>query len=160
MGRVEAIWIKRAKAGPMDGVRSAELVAERGLAGNANQGGRRQVTIIEREVWEQMMAELGSDAPTSTRRANLVVSGFPLADSRGRELRIGSCVLRIYGETKPCDLMERFVPGLKSLMYPDWRGGAFAEVIEGGRIEVGDAISWVETGGEGSTDPASAGELR
>jgi hypothetical protein len=34
-----AIWIKRAKRGPMDPHPSALLVGGRGLAGNANQGG-------------------------------------------------------------------------------------------------------------------------
>lgn len=50
-GRLEAIWIKRAKRGPMDPAPRARLVAGRGIAGNANQGGRRQVTVIARETW-------------------------------------------------------------------------------------------------------------
>ena len=52
-GALEAIWIKRMKRGPMDSVESAVLEMEVGLVGNVNQGGRRQVTIIEREVWER-----------------------------------------------------------------------------------------------------------
>ena len=48
-GKLEAIWIKRMKRGPMDPVEAADLVAGSGIAGNANQGGRRQVTILERE---------------------------------------------------------------------------------------------------------------
>ena len=27
-------------------------------------------------------------------------------------------------------------------MYPDWGGGAFAGVLEDGRIAVGDAVWW------------------
>jgi hypothetical protein len=41
-GRIEAIWKKRFRRGPMDEIDSAVLVAGRGMAGNANQGGRRQ----------------------------------------------------------------------------------------------------------------------
>ena len=55
-GRVLALWIKRSKGGPMDPVTVAELVVARGIRGNANQGGRRQVTLIEREVWDELMA--------------------------------------------------------------------------------------------------------
>jgi MOSC domain-containing protein YiiM len=144
-GRLEAIWLKRMRLGPMDPVPSAQLVAGRGLAGNANQGGRRQVTIIEREVWEAMMRELGDvPAPPTTRRANLMVTGVALARMRGRTLRVGGCHLRVLGETKPCERMEEAVPGLRAVMYPDWRGGAFAEVLEDGTISVGDPVEWVE----------------
>jgi MOSC domain-containing protein YiiM len=141
-GTLVAIWVKRCKRGPMDAALVAELVAGRGLVGNANQGGRRQVTLIEEEVWAALMSELGGRLPTSTRRANLVVRGLPLRDSRDRELRIGDCLLRVKGETKPCERMDEALPGLRALMFPDWRGGAFVEVVAGGTIRIGDAIAW------------------
>lgn len=142
--RLEAIWIKRVRRGPMDPVDSAALRAGSGIVGNANRGGRRQVTIIEREVWESVMREAGGSLPPSSRRANLMVSGVSLARMRGRILRIGECRIRILGETKPCERMEEQLPGLRDVMYPDWRGGAFGEVLDDGTIRVGDAISWAE----------------
>jgi MOSC domain-containing protein YiiM len=143
-GRLQAIWIKRAKRGPMDFADSATMRAGKGIAGNANQGGRRQVTIIEQGVWDALMAELGGSLPPSARRANLMVQGMPLAESRGRVLKIGSCRIRILGETKPCERMEEALRGLQNAMYPDWRGGAYGEVLDEGRIAVGDAVSWVD----------------
>lgn len=140
MGKLEAIWIKRVRRGPMDPVASAELVAEQGIVGNANQGGRRQVTIIEQEVWERLMKELGATADPAARRANLMVSGIALQNSRGRILRIGACRIEIMGETKPCERMEAAVGGLRAAMYPDWQGGAFGVILEDGVIEVGDAV--------------------
>jgi len=141
-GRVERLWVKRAHKGPMDAQTAIELVPARGVAGSADRGGRRQVTLLEREVWEAMMRELGSDADPETRRANVLVSGIDLRKSRGRVLRIGQARVRIAGEVKPCERMEETVPGLRALMFPDWRGGAFAEILEGGSVAVGDTVAW------------------
>lgn len=141
MGRVEAIYIKRVRGGPMDAVSQAELVAERGIVGNANQGGRRQVTVIAQEVWNAVMSELSGSLPPSARRANLVVSGLDLERTRGRQLRVGAARLQIMGETKPCEQMEEALPGLRAALQEHWRGGVFAAVLEGGVVRVGDAAA-------------------
>jgi MOSC domain-containing protein YiiM len=141
-GRVEWLWVKRAHRGAMDEQASIELVPGRGVAGSADRGGRRQVTLLEREVWEALMKEIGSDAGPATRRANVLVSGIDLRKTRGRVLRIGQARLRIAGEVKPCERMEEAVTGLRALMFPEWRGGAFAEVLDGGTVTTGDAVAW------------------
>ena len=143
-GRLEAIWIKRMRLGPMDPANQATLKANAGIVGNTNQGGKRQVTLIEKEVWETAMAELGAALDPSARRANLMVSGLPLAGSRGRILQIGHCRIRIYGETKPCETMDAAWPGLQETLRDNWKGGAFGEVLTGGDITVGDDVQWIE----------------
>lgn len=144
VGNLERIWIKRAKRGPMDERPQADLVAGRGIVGNADQRGKRQVTLIERESWERMFEEMGATVPFYTRRANLLVSGVRLADSRGKILRVGPCRLAIRGETRPCERMEEARPGLRQAMSPEWRGGCYGEVLEGGLIAVGDKVAWEE----------------
>jgi len=126
----------------MDPVNAAQLEASGGLRGNANRGGKRQVTIISQERWAELMDALGADVPPSARRANLMVSGLNLENSRGRVLRVGTTRLLINGETRPCERMEAAHAGLQELMKERWGGGAFAEVLDGGEIRVGDAVAF------------------
>ncbi len=132
------------KRGPMDFVEQATLESGTGLVGNTNQGGRRQVTILEREIWAELMTEVAGTLPPSARRANLLIRGLSLHRSLKRILRIGPCRIRILGETKPCERMEEACPGLQAAMSRAWAGGAFGEVLDDGEIVVGDPVVWVE----------------
>ena len=139
---LQAIYIKSEKRGPMLPAAQADVRARRGIAGNANQGGRRQVTILEQEVWEDAMKALGGSLEPHARRANLLVSGVRLPHTTGRILRVGTARIRILGETKPCPRMDEALPGLKAELQPDWRGGVYGEVLDGGTIRIGDAVGW------------------
>jgi MOSC domain-containing protein YiiM len=143
-GTLEAIWVKRLHRGPMDPVASADLLAGSGLAGNADQGGTRQVTLIARERWEGICRGLDVLVPPAARRANLLLRGVDLDDSRGRVLSIGSCRIRINGETRPCARMDEAFAGLRSALSGPWGGGAYGEVLDDGRIAVGDAVRWID----------------
>jgi MOSC domain-containing protein YiiM len=144
-GRLEAIWIKRAHRAPLDPVASAELIVDQGLAGNVDHGKRRQVTLIEREVWDAVSGQLGTEVQPTARRANLLVSGTSLAHTHGRVLCIGGCRIKIGGETRPCGRMDEAHAGLQAALTPDWRAGAFGVVVNGGPIAVGDLVRWDET---------------
>ena len=141
-GKLEAIWIKRAHRGPMDPVREARLVEGKGVEGSVDRSRRRQVTILSREAWDDCMADLEAELDPSTRRANLLVAGVDLEGTRNRVLRVGDARLLIGGEVTPCERMEEAYIGLQATMRPHWRGGAFAQVLAGGQIHVGDPVEW------------------
>ena len=145
-GRLEAIWIKRAHRGKMDEVANARVIAGQGLEGNVDRSRRRQITIIEREMWDTFMKQLDADISPSGRRANLMVSGVRLAETRGRTLRVGPVRFAIGGETTPCERMDETLPGLRAAMQPNWGGGVFAQVVDDGVIAVGDTVSWDDAG--------------
>jgi MOSC domain-containing protein YiiM len=124
----------------MKPVESATLVANRGLLGSADQNGRRQVTIISEEHWQRVQETLGSAVDPALRRANLMVSGIDLVNSRGRLLRVGGGLIDIWGETRPCRLMDESFAGLQEALRPDWGGGVFGVILEGSDVHVGDAV--------------------
>jgi MOSC domain-containing protein YiiM len=140
VSRLEQIWIKRMRGGPMDSADRARMKAGRGIVGNANQGGKRQVTIVSNKHWNQVTAPLGATPDPRLRRANLLVSDIDFADARGRILKVGPVRIRIYGETRPCEQMEEVAPGLQQAMKVPWGGGAFGEILDDGEIVVGDVV--------------------
>ena len=141
MSKLEQIWIKRMHRGPMDSAERARVVAGKGIVGNANQGGKRQVTIVSNKHWTDVTAPLGDTPDPRLRRANLLVSDIDFSDARGKILKIGNVRVRIYGETRPCEQMEAAVPGLRDAMSVPWGGGAHGEVLDDGEIAIGDSVS-------------------
>jgi MOSC domain-containing protein YiiM len=141
-GTLTGIYLKRSHGGPMDAKTKAILETSKGLVGNADFGGRRQVTLLSEERWTALMREVGATLGPQARRANLILSGVDLENTRGRTLKIGACALKINGETRPCELMEEAASGLQAAMRDHWGGGAYAEVVEGGPIAIGDVVAW------------------
>ncbi len=131
---------------PMEVIEHARVTPETGIAGDfrgAMKGKpyKRQVTLIERGDWDAAMAEVGHSIGWQERRANLLVDGLDLPQTKGVRVRIGAdVVLEITRETDPCERMEALAEGLRAALTPDWRGGACAMVVTGGEIAVGDEI--------------------
>ena len=142
MGKLIGIAIKHESQGPMTELQRAGITLEAGVADDfRGKPGKRQVTVLSRESWGDVCAQLGQVLPWTTRRANLLVEGVGLSESIGSKLRVGGAVLEITGETKPCPKMDKAVLGLKDALVPKWRAGVTCSVVEPGDVEIGDAVS-------------------
>ncbi|MEC8999638.1 MAG: MOSC domain-containing protein [Actinomycetota bacterium] len=143
MAELVHIFLKPAKGKPMQEVATARTLADNGLAGNAEWGGPRQITVLALEDWEAANAEAGAALDAEVRRANLVVTGLTgLADSTDRVLRIGATRLRVTGETRPCRFMDAAHDGLRAAMATGWRGGLTCMALADADVAVGDPVSW------------------
>ena len=140
-GRLLGIAAREKAKAPMQELGRAQVTAAQGVAFDSRgKTPGRSVTVLTREGWESACRELGTEAPWTTRRANLLVEGVELAETTGRRLRIGEVVLEITGECDPCALMEKFIPGLRKALEPDWRAGVMAIVVGEGEIAPGDTV--------------------
>ncbi len=147
MARIAGIARHDRPFGPIEVLDSAELIEGQGVAGDfrgtkkAGSDGRRGVVLMEAADWADATAECGADAPWWDRRANLLVEGLDIPQQAGARLGIGTAVLvEITQECAPCERMEALHPGLRSALTPDWRAGARARVLHGGKVAVGDEI--------------------
>ena len=126
---------------------SCVLVAGKGFEVETRGGGVRQVTLLSVESWGDVCAELETELPWHTRRANLLVDGIELEATVGRVVTIGEARLRVHGEATPCNVMDQQHLGLRAALRPHGRGGVFAEVLTGGTIRIDDVVV-VEAGGD------------
>lgn len=129
---------------PMETLEAAQISQTSGLEGDARGVSRmRQVTILFVEDWQAAAAQTDPAAPWITRRANVLVAGLVNPRAAGGLIQIGDARIRILGETEPCSRMDAAVPGLRAALTPDWRGGVFGRVEQGGRVAVGDPAQWL-----------------
>lgn len=140
-GKLVAIANRAKSRGAMVEIPQAEITVGAGVAGDfRGLPGPRQVTVLSAEAWDAACEVVGKELPWTVRRANLLVAGLSLTNSTGSVLRIGDVVLKITGETDPCQRMEEQVAGLYEALRPDWRGGVCCQVLSGGAVEPGAVV--------------------
>ncbi|MEM8907153.1 MAG: MOSC domain-containing protein [Bacteroidota bacterium] len=143
VGRIEWIGLRPKKRAPLMGVDSVDVNAELGLVGDhyKGQSKKRQVTLIQAEYLDVVASILGKATidPSLTRR-NIVVKGINLIALKDRHVQIGDqVILEVTGECHPCSRMEENLgPGGYNAMRS--HGGITTRVIQGGTIQVGDAV--------------------
>jgi MOSC domain-containing protein YiiM len=145
MGDGKLIWIgvRPARQTPVLTPASAVLVAERGIAGDhyeTRRNGARQITVIAAEDIKAIASFLGrAFIEPGLLRRNFVAEGVNVMALKGRRFWIGSALCEGSGECAPCSRMEENL-GPGGFNAVRGRGGVTARIIEGGEIQIGDAI--------------------
>lgn len=142
----ELVWIglRPARHAAVIAPQSARLVVARGIEGDryeTKRNGGRQATLIASEAIAAIASYLGRECvqPELLRR-NLVTRGINLTALKGRRFRIGAALLEYSGECAPCSRMETALgPGGYNAVRG--HGGITARILEGGEVNVGDAIT-------------------
>ncbi|HEY5804177.1 MAG TPA: MOSC domain-containing protein [Lysobacter sp.] len=141
-GRVEWIGLRPQRDVAMAAVGKVLAQTGAGLVGDRYSGGsgKRGITLIQAEHLPVIAALSGHDAVApATLRRNLVVSGLPLVALKGRRFRIGEVVLEGTDDCDPCSRMEDALgPGGFNAMRG--HGGLCARILDGGTIQLGDAV--------------------
>lgn len=141
MAKLLNIAIKSAKRKPMDQLESAFISCEYGLDRDfRGKPGKRQVTVLDINAWNDACEALGKKLSWETRRANLLVDGLNLNNSAGQYILIGQSVLEITQETDPCSRMDEAEPGLFEALKSNWRGGVCCRVVKEGEVKRGDIV--------------------
>jgi len=141
MGKLAGIARRDRKRAPMENLTRAEIRTGSGVAEDSRgKPGPRQVTVISVAAWQDACAEVGTEIPWTTRRANLLVEGIDLANTVGAVFHIGAVRLLVTGEVDPCSRMDEQCPGLTDALRPAWRGGVSCTVLAGGPVAIGDAV--------------------
>ena len=145
---IAGIFIAHDARGAMVSLETAHAVAGRGIEGDRyfNKQGTFwkdhpdfQLTLIEEEAIIALQRDYGVSLSTGDARRNLVTRGVALNHLVGREFKIGSVVIRGLRLCEPCSHLEKMcaVPVIKGLRH---RGGLRAGIVQGGEINVGDAV--------------------
>ncbi len=138
---IKAISISTKKHTKKGNKKSAHLVADQGVQGDAHaEGGIRQVSLL---AWEsiQKMLKSGADVKPGDLGENITTQGIDLLSLMiGARLKIGEdAVLEVTQKGKECSQPCPIFYQVGNCVMP--KEGIFARVIKGGTIKVMDPIN-------------------
>lgn len=149
IGIVQAIAWRPTNGEPMVEIEKCSVNPKQGMDCENRKHGKREVSLLSAQSWNDVCKDMGQELPWTTRRANFLIDslidGMKLSDTIGKTIAIGKSVrVHIHKETKPCHIMENQFAGLKNAIKSDFRGGVLGQVTTGGDIQIGDEVTVVD----------------
>ncbi|MEP1355517.1 MAG: MOSC domain-containing protein [Tateyamaria sp.] len=142
-GRVAWIGLRPMRRADMVEVEAVRVTGA-GPEGDHGRPGKRALTLMQAEHLGAIGAFLDRDPvlPAQMRR-NVVVAGLNLAALKGREVVLGSTVVRLTTMCAPCSRMEETF-GHGGYAAVRGHGGWCAEIVQEGVIMRGDLVRPVD----------------
>ena len=102
----------------------------------------QHISLIEAEAIEAIARDANVLVDAGATRRNITTRGVPLNHLVDRTFKVGAATVRGVELCEPCGHMEKLTgrPGICAALIH--RGGLRAEIVDGGTVRVGDAISW------------------
>ncbi|MBN1262188.1 MAG: MOSC domain-containing protein [Anaerolineae bacterium] len=144
MAHLVAVNRSQCRTEPKVDIGAGELIAGRGLAGDAHAGiSEREVSLVAIESIAEANRVHGIQAGPGSFADNLTTQGVDLlALHIGDRLRIGPALLEVIQIGKPRDAAHTYNFSGVSIL-PD--AGIFCRVLEGGHVRRGDPIEVLPT---------------
>jgi MOSC domain-containing protein YiiM len=151
-GKVVGIFIAGKKEKKPKSVKSVETAAHRGLVGDryfANSGTfsdaephgpGREITLIEEESVDLLSEALHQKVDPALLRRNILTKGIHLNDLVGQKFTVGNIKLVGVRLCHPCAHLQR-LSGWQVTKYLKQKGGLRADILDNGRIRVGDTVT-------------------
>ena len=144
-GRVAALFTSPTTGAAMQPRGELDVLAGVGIAGDryaapdARAG--QALTLIEEEAVEAVAGEYGIELSAADTRRNVVTRDVALNHLVGREFRVGPVLVRGVRLAEPCSHLEKLTGIRRLRLSLVHRGGLRADVLESGRIRVGDPVT-------------------
>lgn len=151
--RLEQIWIAPSRGAAMQARERVQAEAGRGLVGDryhagtgtfsgrfAVKPGVREVSLIHARAIVECSRRLAQPMEAGALRRNLVISGLPDTDLRGRMVCIGEVRLEILAGCPPCGYLSRLL-NLDMRRGLSHIGGMRARIAVGGRLVQGESVT-------------------
>ncbi len=150
-GVVEGIYLVEIAGEPLRAVNQAQAKAGRGIEGdryekgvgfysaNPTTSGARELTLIASEAIEAVQKEIGELLDHGAFRRNLVTKSIDPRSLLGKRFTIGQVVCEGVRDCPPCVHLDELT-GKRLMPWLLKTGGMRVRIVEGGTIQVGDAI--------------------
>lgn len=151
---IELIYISNARHGVGIAQPAVALEAGQGIVGDRYFGKNdypgQNLTLVEAEEIEAFCTTHGRQIDLSLTRRNLVTRGIRLNDLVGKDFRLGGALLHGVELCEPCSSLGKRLAGgtlTPAAVVKHWvgRGGLRAEVLDSGRVELGDRLEIIRT---------------